>query len=102
MDNGEPRVTEAPSAQDEMSLERRRELIDQLKEHISRVHDGDEDAIADMEKSLELIPSIARKWGNLNVWDRARIPREDHGGKPGKRKVRHAHLRTNARGVVRS
>lgn len=50
-----------------MTPERRRELIDELKEHIAGVYDGEEDAIADMERSLELIPSIARKFGNLNL-----------------------------------
>jgi hypothetical protein len=55
------------STQHDMSPERRRELIDELKEHLTRVHVVDEDAIADMEKSLELIPAIARKFGNLNL-----------------------------------
>jgi hypothetical protein len=50
-----------------MSPERRRKLIDELKEHITRVHNGDKDAVADVEKSLELVPAIARKFGNLNL-----------------------------------
>ena len=50
--------------QDEVSPERRRELIDELKCHIIGAQDGDEEAIASMEASLEQIPSIARKFGN--------------------------------------
>ena len=46
----------------------RRDLIAELREHITRAHDGDEEAIALMEKSLEQVPSIARKFGNLNLW----------------------------------
>lgn len=70
------------SPQDEMTPEKRRELIDELTEHITRVHDGDENAIADMEKSLEAIPSIARKWGNLNLWVERGFLERATGGTP--------------------
>jgi hypothetical protein len=60
-------VSEISLQEDDMSPERRRKLIDELKEHITRVHNGDKDAVADVEKSLELVPAIARKFGNLNL-----------------------------------
>lgn len=74
------------SPKDEMSPEKRRELIAELKEHITRVHDGDEGAIADMEKSLELIPSIARKFGNLNLWVERGFLERATGGTPVEKK----------------
>lgn len=74
------------SPKDEMSPEKRRELIAELKEHITRVHDGDEDAMADMEKSLELIPSIARKFGNLNLWVERGFLERATGGTPVEKK----------------
>ena len=58
------------SPQDETPLEEireRRDLIAELKGHITRAHDGDEGALANMETALEQIPSIARKFGNLNL-----------------------------------
>jgi hypothetical protein len=45
----------------------RRDLLDELKGYIEAAHNGNEEAIAHMEQALELIPSIARKWGNLNL-----------------------------------
>ena len=60
-------MTEVVSSQDDMPRERRLELIEELKGHIVRAHDGDEEAIALMESSLEQIPSIARKFGSLNL-----------------------------------
>ena len=54
-------------SQDEMSPEERREALTELKDLIRRGHDGDEEAIAEMDTVLEKIPSIARKFGNLNV-----------------------------------
>jgi hypothetical protein len=69
-----------------MSPERRRELIGELREHIKRVHDGEEEAIADMERSLELIPSIARKFGNLNLWVEQGFLERATGGTPVEKK----------------
>jgi hypothetical protein len=53
--------------QGEMSPEERRERIAELREHITRAQDGDEEAVALMETSLEQLPSIARKFGSLNL-----------------------------------
>ena len=53
--------------QDEMSPEERRGIIAELRESIARAQDGDEDALATMERSLEQIPSLARKFGSLNL-----------------------------------
>jgi hypothetical protein len=55
------------SRQDELSPEERREALEDLKSLITRGHDGDEEALAKMDTVLERIPSIARKFGNLNV-----------------------------------
>lgn len=74
------------SPQDDMTPERKRELIEELKGHITRVHDGDENAIADMERSLELIPSIARKFGNLNLWVEQGFLERATGGTPVEKK----------------
>ena len=74
------------SLQEEMTPERRREIIAELREHITRAHDGDEDAIATVEKSLELIPSIARKWGNLNLWVERGFLERATGGTPVEKK----------------
>ncbi len=79
-------MTEVVSTQDDMSPERRRELITELKEHLQRAHDGDEEAIAEVEKSLELIPSIARKWGNLNLWVEQGFLERATGGTPVEKK----------------
>jgi hypothetical protein len=66
VENGENRVGEI-TRQDELSPEERREAIESLKDLITRGHGGDEEAIAEMGTVLERIPSIARKFGNLNV-----------------------------------
>lgn len=55
------------SPQDGLSPEDRREALTDLKDLITRGHDGDEEALARMDTVLEQIPSIARKFGNLNV-----------------------------------
>lgn len=60
-------MSEVSATQDEMPREERRELMAELREHITRVHDGDKEAVEHIERSLELVPSIARKWGNLNL-----------------------------------
>ena len=60
-------MSEVVSPQDEMSPEKRRGLIAELRESIARAQDGDEEAIANMEASLEQIPSLARKFGSLNL-----------------------------------
>jgi hypothetical protein len=60
-------VTEIVSPEAEISREDRRNLIEELKGYIVRAQDGDEEAIALMENSLEQIPSIARKFGSLNL-----------------------------------
>ena len=79
-------MSEVVSPQDGMSPEERREIIEQLRAHMLRVHEGDEDAIADMERSLELIPSIARKFGNLNILVEQGFVERSSGGNPVKRK----------------
>jgi hypothetical protein len=66
VENGENRVGEI-IRQDELSPEERREAIESLKDLITRGHGGDEEAIAERGTVLERIPSIARKFGNLNV-----------------------------------
>jgi hypothetical protein len=53
--------------QDKLLLEEQREALTDLKDLITRGHDGDEEALAKMDTVLEQIPSIARKFGNLNV-----------------------------------
>lgn len=53
--------------QAELSPEAQREALTDLKDLITRGHDGDEEALARMDTVLEQIPSIARKFGNLNV-----------------------------------
>jgi hypothetical protein len=55
------------SKQDELSIEERREALTDLKDLITRENDGDEDALARMDTVLEQIPSLARKFGNLNI-----------------------------------
>jgi hypothetical protein len=66
VENGENRVSEM-RRQDELSAEDRREALTDLKDLIARGHDGDEEALAKMDTVLEQIPSVARKFGNLNV-----------------------------------
>jgi hypothetical protein len=53
--------------QNKLLLEEQREALTDLKDLITRGHDGDEEALAKMDTVLEQIPSIARKFGNLNV-----------------------------------
>lgn len=53
--------------QAEYSPEERREALADLKDLISKGHDGDEEALAKMDTVLERIPSLARKFGNLNI-----------------------------------
>jgi hypothetical protein len=53
--------------QDELSQDDRRAALLDLRDLVSRGHDGDEEALARMDTVLERIPSIARKFGNLNV-----------------------------------
>lgn len=55
------RQTELSTAED------RREALADLKDLISRGHDGDEEALAKMDTVIEQIPGLARKFGNLNV-----------------------------------
>jgi hypothetical protein len=85
VENGENRVSEI-SSQAETSPVRRRELIDELKGHMIRVQEGDEEAIADMEASLEQIPSIARKFGNLNLLVEQGFIERSSGNNPVKQK----------------
>jgi hypothetical protein len=53
--------------QDELSADDRRAALLDLRDLVIRGHDGDEEALAKMDTVLEEIPSIARKFGNLNV-----------------------------------
>jgi vacuolar-type H+-ATPase subunit I/STV1 len=53
--------------QAELTPEDRSEAMADLKDLIARGHDGDEEALARMDTVLEQIPSIARKFGNLNI-----------------------------------
>ena len=55
------------SLQEKRELEENREALVDLRDLISRGHDGDQDALAKMDTVLEQIPSIARRFGNLNI-----------------------------------
>jgi hypothetical protein len=44
-----------------------RKLLEELKDHVSRAEDGDEEALAQLEATLEQTPEIARRFGNLNI-----------------------------------
>jgi hypothetical protein len=81
------------SQQSEMSLERRRELIEELRDHIIRAQEGDEEAIANMEASLEQIPSIARRFGNLNLLVEQGFVERASGNNPVKQKSLNITLR---------
>jgi hypothetical protein len=81
------------SQQSEMSPERRRELIEELRDHIIRAQEGDEEAIANMEASLEQIPSIARRFGNLNLLVEQGFVERASGNNPVKQKSLNITLR---------
>ncbi len=53
--------------QTDLSPEARREALADLRDLVTRGHDGDEEALARMDTVLEEIPSIARRFGNLNM-----------------------------------
>ena len=53
--------------QTDLSPEARREALADLRDLVARGHDGDEEALARMDTVLEEIPSIARRFGNLNM-----------------------------------
>ncbi len=53
--------------QTDLSPEARREALADLRDLVTRGHDGDEEALARMDTVLEQIPSIARRFGNLNI-----------------------------------
>ncbi len=48
-------------------LMEQREALEDLRDLIGRGNDGDEDALARMDDVLAKIPSIARRYGNLNI-----------------------------------
>jgi hypothetical protein len=81
------------SQQSEMSPERRRELIEELRDHIIRAQEGDEEAIANMEASLKQIPSIARRFGNLNLLVEQGFVERASGNNPVKQKSLNITLR---------
>jgi hypothetical protein len=81
------------SQQSEMSPERRRELIEELRDHIIRAQEGDEEAIANMEASLEQLPSIARRFGNLNLLVEQGFVERASGNNPVKQKSLNITLR---------
>jgi len=67
-ENGGGRVSGSNlSLQEKRELEENREALVDLRDLISRGHDGDQDALAKMDTVLEQIPSIARRFGNLNI-----------------------------------
>lgn len=51
----------------DLSPEARREALADLRDLVTRGHGGDEEALARMDKVLEQIPSIAQRFGNLNI-----------------------------------
>jgi hypothetical protein len=53
--------------QTEASPEERREALEDLRALINKGQDGDPEALAKMDTALEQIPSLVRKFGNLNI-----------------------------------
>lgn len=53
--------------QTDLSPEARREALADLRDLVTKGHDGDAEALAEMDTVLEQSPSIARKFGNLNI-----------------------------------
>jgi hypothetical protein len=55
------------SRQTELSTEECRETVADLRNLVTRAHDGDADALAKIDTVLEQVPDMARRFGNLNV-----------------------------------
>ncbi len=60
-------MSEISQQTEELSLEDRRAAVADLRDLVMRGHDGDEEAIAKMDTLLKEIPTVARKFGNLNI-----------------------------------